>query len=101
MNEERFLGLLKNLIGVVETLQDNPPDLIPREDNASDFVLAALEPYTVRGATLFENVCHIPVAACRGVLGGWLGDGGGARGAERTGETHPAQLRCVHTVRRC
>lgn len=46
MNEERFLGLLGKLIGEVETLQDNPPDLIPREDNASKHVFDILRPHS-------------------------------------------------------
>ncbi|CAM9467110.1 unnamed protein product [Phaeothamnion confervicola] len=59
MNEERFLGLLTKLIGVVETLQNNPSQgLTPREDNASDLVLETLRPYTVAegGPLVVERV---------------------------------------------
>ena len=48
MNEKRFLDLLTELIGVVETLQNNPSQgLVPREDNAGDLVLATLKPFSV------------------------------------------------------
>lgn len=46
MKEDRFLDLLGKLIGESEHLQDNPPDLVPREDAASDHVIAALAPYS-------------------------------------------------------
>jgi acetylornithine deacetylase len=46
LNEERFVGLMHKLIGVVESLQNNPAQgLVPRENNASDHVLALLEPF--------------------------------------------------------
>ena len=49
----RYKALLAQLIGVAETLQNNPAqDLIPREDNASDFILAALAPYSGEGGPL-------------------------------------------------
>ena len=39
-------GLLTNLIGVVEKLQNQPAvGLVPQENAASDFVLELLEPY--------------------------------------------------------
>jgi len=47
LEETRFITLLSNLISVSETLQNNPSEgLIPREDNASDFVLETLRPYS-------------------------------------------------------
>jgi len=47
LDEPRYLKLLTKLVGVAETLQNNPSQgLYPREDNASDHVLAALEPYS-------------------------------------------------------
>mmetsp|Transcript_2757 Transcript_2757/g.9694 ORF Transcript_2757/g.9694 Transcript_2757/m.9694 type:complete len:428 (-) Transcript_2757:165-1448(-) len=52
MNDERFLGLLGKLVGEAETLQDNPPDLVPREDNASQHVLDILAPYTGEGGPI-------------------------------------------------
>lgn len=47
LNEQRFETLLKKLIGEAEGLQNQPgAGLIPRENNASDHVLAALEPHS-------------------------------------------------------
>jgi len=47
LDEERYIALLEKLIGQVESLQNNPAQgLHPREDNASDIVLAALAPYS-------------------------------------------------------
>lgn len=47
MNEARFLSLLEKLIGESEHLQNSPSQgLIPREDAASDHILALLAPYT-------------------------------------------------------
>jgi acetylornithine deacetylase len=55
MNETRFLGLLENLISVSKNLQNCPAQgLIPREDLASDFVLAALEPHTKKNGGPLE-----------------------------------------------
>lgn len=62
MNEERFLKLLENLIGVTKNLQNNPAQgLIPKEDLASDFVLALLEPHTVEkgGPLQVERVSFV------------------------------------------
>jgi len=59
MNEERFLALLTDLIGVVETLQNNPSQgLVPREDNAGDKVLALLRPFSTEqgGPLILEHV---------------------------------------------
>jgi acetylornithine deacetylase len=60
MNETRFLGLLEQLIGQVETLQNNPSQgLVPREDNAGDLVLATLKPFTVEnGGPLHVEHVH-------------------------------------------
>jgi acetylornithine deacetylase len=47
MNEERFLGILTRLIGVVKDLQNSPDQgLIPKEDLAADIVLETLAPYS-------------------------------------------------------
>jgi acetylornithine deacetylase len=50
LNDARFLGLLKDLIGVAKRLQ-NAPDagLVPEERLAADIVLRALEPAIARG----------------------------------------------------
>lgn len=46
LNEDRFVGLITNLISVSKQLQNNPAQgLIPQEDLASDFVLEVLKPY--------------------------------------------------------
>lgn len=47
LDEDVYVELLGKLIGETENLQNNPPDLIPREDNASQHVLELLKPYTV------------------------------------------------------
>ena len=48
LNDERFTELLRKLIGEAKGLQNNPPQgFIPRENNASDHVLALLEPHKV------------------------------------------------------
>jgi len=55
MNEGRFLSLLEKLIGETEHLQNNPSQgLIPREDAASDHVLALLAPYTKENGGVLE-----------------------------------------------
>jgi len=47
LNADRYVALLGKLMGESERLQNNPAQgLYPREDAASDHVLAALEPYT-------------------------------------------------------
>lgn len=48
MQEDRFLALLGKLIGESESLQDNPPSLVPREDNAIKHVVDQLRPHSVR-----------------------------------------------------
>ncbi|KYR01447.1 acetylornithine deacetylase [Tieghemostelium lacteum] len=62
LNESRFLALLEKLIGETETLQNQPPQLIPVEDNAGRHVLAALEPYRVEngGVLKVEQVHYTP-----------------------------------------
>lgn len=56
---ERYVALLAKLVGEAEKLQNSPPQgLHPREDNASNHVLAALEPHTVEagGPLIVERV---------------------------------------------
>jgi hypothetical protein len=46
LNEDRFVGLITNMVNVAKNLQNNPAQgLIPQEDLASDFVLEVLRPY--------------------------------------------------------
>ena len=62
-NKERFVKLLGQLMAESETLQNDPPNgLFPKEDNASQHVLAALEPYTVEkgGPLKVERVSFAP-----------------------------------------
>jgi acetylornithine deacetylase len=55
LNEERYIGLLTNLISVTERLQNNPAQgLVPREDLASDFVLELLKPYSKENGGVLE-----------------------------------------------
>ena len=56
---ERYVALLAKLVGEAERLQNSPPQgLYPREDNASNHVLAALKPHTVEagGPLVVERV---------------------------------------------
>ena len=58
-DSERYVTLLEKLIGEVESLQNSPATgLVPREDNASQHVLAALEPYTTQngGPLIVERI---------------------------------------------
>ena len=62
LNETRFLNLLEKLIGESQFLQNSPPQgLIPKEDRASDHVLAVLAPYmTLAGGVLeIERVSFV------------------------------------------
>jgi len=55
MNEARFLALLEKLIGESKHLQNSPSQgLIPREDLASDHILALLSPFTVENGGVLE-----------------------------------------------
>lgn len=55
MNQGRFLALLEQLISVSKSLQNSPSQgLHPREDLASDFVLAALEPFMKKNGGVLE-----------------------------------------------
>ena len=63
INKERYLELLGKLVGESETLQNDPPNgLIPKEDNASQHVLAALQAHTVEngGPLTVERVAFTP-----------------------------------------
>ena len=53
LDKERYVALLTKLMAESEGLQNNPAQgLYPKEDNASQHVLAALEPYTKEGGPL-------------------------------------------------
>eukprot|EP00322_Chrysochromulina_rotalis_P014299 CAMPEP_0115855460 /NCGR_PEP_ID=MMETSP0287-20121206/14552_1 /TAXON_ID=412157 /ORGANISM="Chrysochromulina rotalis, Strain UIO044" /LENGTH=439 /DNA_ID=CAMNT_0003309611 /DNA_START=4 /DNA_END=1323 /DNA_ORIENTATION=+ len=53
LDADRYVALLSKLVGEAEKLQNNPAQgLYPREDLASDHVLAALAPYTGSGGPL-------------------------------------------------
>lgn len=55
MNEPRFMDLLTKLISVNRHLQNNPSmGLVPQEDLASDFLLAALEPHMKKNGGVLE-----------------------------------------------
>lgn len=55
MNEERFLGLLTNLIGEAKYLQNNPAQgLIPEEKKAADHIINLLKPYTKENGGVLE-----------------------------------------------
>ena len=63
INKERYLELLGKLVGESESLQNDPPNgLIPKEDNASQHVLAALQAHTVEngGPLTVERVAFTP-----------------------------------------
>ena len=59
--ENRYISLLKNLVGEAEFLQNSPPTFVPQEDRAVNHVLAALEPYLVEngGVIRAENVAFV------------------------------------------
>ena len=53
LDKERYVALLTKLMAESEGLQNNPAQgLYPKEDNASQHVLAGLEPYTKEGGPL-------------------------------------------------
>jgi acetylornithine deacetylase len=55
LNEERFLGLLTNMVGEAEHLQNNPAQgLIPREDAASDHIYSLIKPYLKENGGVLE-----------------------------------------------
>lgn len=55
LNKDRFLNLLEKLIGESKFLQNSPAHgLIPREDAASDHVLALLHPYLKENGGVLE-----------------------------------------------
>jgi acetylornithine deacetylase len=55
MNEERFISLLRQLVGESRELQNSPPQgLIPKEELAANHVLAALRPYTTENGGVLQ-----------------------------------------------
>lgn len=62
MNQERYIGLLSNLIGESKHLQNNPAQgLIPQEDLAANHVLKLLTPFSQEngGPLKIERVCFV------------------------------------------
>lgn len=65
LDKDRFVELLRKLIGEVKFLQNNPPDHIPKEDRAGRHVLDILQPLsTEEGGVL--SVQHVSFAEGRG-----------------------------------
>jgi len=60
LNEQEYVELLSKLIGETEKLQNNPPDLIPREDLAVQHILALLKPHSKEegGPLTVEHVTY-------------------------------------------
>jgi acetylornithine deacetylase len=58
---ERFVSVLRDLVAHSERLQNNPPELVPRESLAGDVVLRELEPWsTTQGGPLeIEEVAYV------------------------------------------
>ena len=55
LNENRFISLLRNLVGESRYLQNSPAQgLIPKEELAAKHVIAALHPYTVENGGVLE-----------------------------------------------
>ena len=62
-DSERYVSLLSKLVGEAEKLQNDPPNgLLPQEDNCSQHVLAALDPYLEKnsGPLKLERVSYAP-----------------------------------------
>ncbi|RAL52114.1 hypothetical protein DM860_014941 [Cuscuta australis] len=68
LNRERFVALLRNLIGESKYVQNNPPELIPEEDRVVKHLLDSLLPYstTTGGGPLLIN--HVSYKPNRGNL---------------------------------
>ncbi|CAH9087649.1 unnamed protein product [Cuscuta europaea] len=68
LNKERFVSLLRKLIGESKHVQNNPPELIPEEDRIVKHVLDSLLPYSTAsgGGPLVVN--HVAYKSNRGNL---------------------------------
>ncbi|CAH9095124.1 unnamed protein product [Cuscuta europaea] len=68
LNKERFVSLLRKLIGESKHVQNNPPELIPEEDKIVKPVLDSLLPYSTAsgGGPLVIN--HVAYKSNRGNL---------------------------------
>ena len=42
LDTQRFISILQRLIGVSKQLQNNPPELVPREDAASSIIIGMM-----------------------------------------------------------
>jgi acetylornithine deacetylase len=62
LDDDRFVALLRKLIGEAEFVQNNPPDLVPEEDRVVRHVLAVLTPHSVEhgGPLLVQHVTYVP-----------------------------------------
>ncbi|KAJ7555592.1 hypothetical protein O6H91_05G046000 [Diphasiastrum complanatum] len=60
LQEDSFISLLSKLIGEAKYLQNNPPDLVPKEDRAARHVLEVLEPLSSDqgGPLLVDHVSY-------------------------------------------
>ncbi len=57
-DRSEFVSLLEKLIGLVEHLQNCPPELIPKEELAADVIVDFLRPYsTDQGGPLVVRKC--------------------------------------------
>ncbi|CAH9134241.1 unnamed protein product [Cuscuta epithymum] len=63
LNKERFVALLRKLIGESKHVQNNPPELIPEEDRIVKHVLDSLLPYSTAsggGPLVINHVTYKP-----------------------------------------
>lgn len=62
LDDDRFVALLRKLIGEAEFVQNNPPDLVPEEDRVVRHVLEVLTPHSVQhgGPLLVQHVTYVP-----------------------------------------
>ncbi|KMZ75955.1 Acetylornithine deacetylase or succinyl-diaminopimelate desuccinylase [Zostera marina] len=62
LNRDSYISLLRKLIGESKYVQNNPPDLVPKEDLIARHVLDVLQPYSVTsggGPLLVNHVSYI------------------------------------------
>jgi len=67
LNEERFLRVLKKVIGENQHVQNNPPKFVPQEDKVLQHVLAELEPHKIENGGVLK-VHHVAFKPGRGNL---------------------------------
>lgn len=61
LDNDRFVALLRNLIGEAKYLQNNPPQLVPEEDRAVRHVLEVLGPHSVDqgGPLVLKHITYV------------------------------------------